>query len=161
MGGKRKEVVVPREEAVFGLDERGRWRHADQGLFENPRIIAYFHACIRKDAQGYHLLQDHGHMREKVYFPYEDTALFVFDVLRGDPPVLVLNTGKREPLRPRKLFIQKDILYIRIGDDRIRFTEDALVRISHLLEFDEEENAFIRQGDRRYRIPRETSGKKE
>ena len=91
-----------RRSAVFGLDARGRWQHVEQGLFENPRIIAYFHSCIRKDEMGYHLVQDHGHIREKVYFPYEDTALFVFDVLKGDPPILVLNTRESgNPCSPK------------------------------------------------------------
>ncbi len=157
MRPKRKEVVIPKEEAVFGLDERGRWRHVEQGLFENKRIIAHFHSCIRWDEGGYHLVQDHRTIREKVYFPYEDTALFVFDVIQGDPPLLVLNTGKRERLRPRNLFTRDDILYMRLGRHRIRFTEHALMRVYDLLEFDEEENAFIRAGKRRYRIPRESS----
>jgi hypothetical protein len=37
----------------------------------------------------------------------------------------------------------------------VRFTGDALVRISDLLEFDDEENAYIRVRGRRYRIPEE------
>lgn len=156
MSGKRKEVVIPKEQAVFRLDEQGRWWHIEQGLFQNPRIIAHFHACIRLDEQGYHLAQDHRDIHEKVYFPYADTALFVFDVIIGEEDVtLVLNTGKRERLRPRKLFIQDDNLYMRLGEHRVRFTGDALVRISNLLEFDDEENAYIRVRGRRYAIPRE------
>lgn len=152
MARERREVIVPREQAVFGLDARGNWRHAEQGRFENPRIIAYFHSCIRKDEQGYHLVQDHPGYREKVYFPYEDTALFVFDVVKGDDIVLVLNTGRRERLRPRKLFLRNEVLYIRLGEHRVRFTENALVRMADLLEFDEEGQAFVRVRGRRYRI---------
>lgn len=155
MSGKRREVVIPREEAVFRMDEQGRWWHIEQGLFENPRIIAHFHACIQYDEQGYHLAQEHRGLREKVYFPYEDTALFVFDVIQGEDVTVVLNTGRRERLRPRNLFIQDDNLYMRLGKHRVRFTGDALVRISDLLEFDDEENAFIRVRGRRYRIPQE------
>ncbi len=156
MGKTRKEVVIPKEQAVFGLDAHGHWQHAEQGRFENPRIIAHFHACIRWDEQGYHLVQDHPDFREKVYFPYEDTALFVFDVFKGEAVTLVLNTGKRERLRPGKLFIRNDALYIRLGDHRVRFTEHALVRMADLLEFDEEGNAFVRLRDRRYPIPSES-----
>jgi len=152
---KRTVRIIPREQAVFGLDAHGHWQHAEQGRFENPRIIAYFHSCIRKDRQGYHLVQDHDGVREKVYFPFEDTALFVFDVRKGDDVVLVLNTGRRVRLGPRKLFIRDDVLYTRVGEHRVRFTEHALVRMADLLEFDEEENAFVRVRGRRYRIPEE------
>jgi hypothetical protein len=156
MNAKRKEVVIPREQAVFRLDERGRWWHLEQGLFQNPRIIGHFHACIQWDEQGYHLAQDHRDIHEKVYFPYADTALFVFEVIMGEEDaMLVMNTGRRERLRPRKLFIQDDNLYMRLGEHRVRFTGDALVRISDLLEFDDEENAYIRVRGRRYRIPEE------
>ncbi len=152
MKEKQKEVVVPKEQAVFGLDAHGNWRHVEQGRFENPRIIAHFHSCIQKDEQGYHLVQDHPEHREKVYFPYEDTALFVFDVVKGEDVILVLNTGRREGLRPRKLFIRDDVLYIRLGEHRVRFTEHALVRMADLLEFDDEGNTFVRVRGRRYRI---------
>jgi hypothetical protein len=157
LGKKRKEVVIPKEQAVFGLDARGRWQHMEQGRFENPRIIAYFHSCIRKDEQGYYLEQEHPHFREKVYFPCEDTALFVFDVaISDDEVVLTLNTGRRERLRPLSLFIKNDVLYMRLEDHRVRFTEHALVRISDLLEFDEEEKVSIRFRGRLYRIPDES-----
>ncbi len=152
MARERREVIVPREQAVFGLDAHGNWQHAEQGRFENPRIIAYFHSCIQKDEGGYHLVQDHPDFREKVYFPHEDTALFVFDVVKGDDILLVLNTGRRERLRPRKLFLRNEVLYIRLGEHRVRFTENALVRMADLLEFDEEGYAFVLVRGRRYRI---------
>jgi len=152
---KRSVRIVPREQAVFGLDAHGHWQHAEQGRFENPRIIAYFHSCIRKDELGYHLVQDHAGVREKVYFPYEDTALFVFDVLKDGDVILVLNTGRRVRLGPRKLFIRDDVLYTRVGGHRVRFTEHALVRMADLLEFDDEGQTFVRVRGRRYRIPEE------
>lgn len=156
MGKKRKEVIIPKEQAVFGLDARGHWQHMEQGRFENPRIIAYFNSCIRKDERGYYLEQDHTHYREKVYFPCEDTALFVFDVKMEDGDItLVLNTGRHERLRPRSLFMRNDFLYMRLEEHRVRFTEHALVRIADLLEFDEGEKVTIRVRGRRYRIPEE------
>ena len=73
-----KEFVVPKEKAVFWLDAYGRW-HNEHGVFEHKKIISYFHSSIRKDAEGYYLFQKHNdHTIEKVYFKYEDTALFVF-----------------------------------------------------------------------------------
>jgi hypothetical protein len=151
MTKKLKEVVVPKEQAVFWLDERGRW-HGESGEFRHRKIIEHFHSSIRKDKQGFHLMQRHRDFREKVYFPYEDTALFVFDVLKGENLELVLNTRKRMKLMPRKLFIRDDDLYIRIGEDSAKFTEHALIRLSPFLEF-EEDQVFVKVKGRRYKIP--------
>ena len=151
MTKKIREVVVPKEKAVFRLDGRGRWQ-SEEGAFLHRKIIEHFHASIRKDKQGFHLMQKHRDFREKVYFPYEDTALFVFDVVKGENIEVVLNTRKRVKLMPRKLFIRDDELYIRLGEDRAKFTEHALIRLSPFLEF-EEEAAFVKVKGRRYRIP--------
>jgi len=151
MTKKIREVVIPKEKAVFRLDGRGRW-HSEEGEFLHRKIIEHFHASIRKDEQGFHLMQKHRDFREKVYFPYEDTALFVFDVVKGENIELVLNTRKRVKLMPRKLFIRDDELYIRLGEDRAKFTEHALIRLSPFLEFEEEET-FVKVKGRRYRIP--------
>ncbi|MFP3929004.1 MAG: MFS transporter permease [Desulfobacteraceae bacterium] len=161
---RKNEVVVPREEAAFWLDRRGKWHNAD-GPFENPRIIAYFHSCIRKDQGGFHLAQDHRRFREKVYFPYEDTALFAFDVVKqGDEVSVVLNTGLRTRLRPRRLFIKGEELYMGLGRDAVKFTENALVRVSDLLEFEGGET-FVWVRGRRYRVaaagPGYTGGENE
>ena len=99
MGEKRVEIVIPREKAVFWLDRNGRWRNHD-GLFRNPRIIEHFHSAIRRDDGGYYLSQEREGVREKVYFPYEDTALFVVDVKTVEPAELILNTRRRLPLDP-------------------------------------------------------------
>ena len=146
-----KEVVIPKEEAVFWLDKNGFW-HNDAGKFEHRKIINYFHRCIRKDEHGYHLAQEHGGYREKVYFPYEDTALFVFDVIKEDGMTLVLNTQKRIRLKPKKLFIKQDNLYMHAGDERIKFSEQALIRLAAFME-EHNDDLFIRVRGRRYRIP--------
>jgi hypothetical protein len=151
MTKKLREVVIPKEQALFRLDARGRW-HGEDGEFLHRKIIEHFHASIRKDKLGFHLMQMHGDFREKVYFPYEDTPLFVFDVLKGEKLELVLNTRKRMKLMPRKLFIKDDDLYIRVANDRAKFTEHALLRLSPFLEF-KEERAYVKIKDRRYRIP--------
>ena len=89
-----KEIVIPKDKAVFWMDRRGRW-HNEHGPFENKKIIDYFHTCIRKDADGFYLTQVRDGMREKVYFPFEETALFVFNIRRDDANVtLILNTGE-------------------------------------------------------------------
>jgi hypothetical protein len=145
------EIVIPKEAAVFFLDEHGRWRHKEQGKFEHRKIINYFHTCIRKDENGYHLRQRLGDRVEKVYFHYEDTALFVFDVKKGEEISLVLNTQKKIKLRPEKLFVNDDNLYVNSGKHRIKFTDNSLVRLWDLLSY-EGDDYLITIKDRRYRI---------
>lgn len=147
-----KEWVIPKEEAIFWLDAHGFW-HTAQGKFENQKIIAHFHSCIRRDELGYYLEQEHPHYREKVYFRHEDTALFVFHVQKGDPIVLILNTGRHEDLKPKKLYINGESLYTRLGSERVKFSENALLSIAEYLEDDEEGRCYIRVKGRRYRIP--------
>jgi hypothetical protein len=144
------EVVIPKENAVFRLDANGCW-HNDSGRFRNKKIIDFFHASIRKDAGGYFLFQNKGNCTEKVYFPYDDTALFVFEVILSDSITLVLNTGERLPLEPQKLYAQNDALYVTVGEHRVKFTERSLMTISGLMTF-EDENYFIRQAGHRYQI---------
>jgi hypothetical protein len=145
------ETVIPKEAAVFFLDQHGFWRHKEQGKFEHRKIISYFHSCIRKDQDGYHLRQRLGDRIEKVYFPYEDTALFVFDVIKGEEIVLVLNTQRKVKLRPRNLFVNDDNLYMTLGEERIRFTENSLVRIWDLLGYEGDEY-FITVKGKRHKI---------
>ena len=79
MADKRKEVIISKEEAVFRMDKYGSWRYNNE-KFQHKKIINFFHSSIRKDKHGYHIRQAHRDHVEKVYFPYEDTPLFVFDV---------------------------------------------------------------------------------
>ena len=146
-----KEVVIPKDEAAFRLDDRGRW-HGVDGEFLHPRIIEHFHRSIRKDEAGFHLAQKHGAFKEKVYFPYEDTPLFVIDILKGENMVLVLNTKKRMKLTPRRLFIRGDHLYLHAGEDRVKFTEKALIKIAPFLDF-QGDRVFIQVKGERCRIP--------
>jgi len=144
------EIVITKENAVFRLDANGCW-HNESGQFRNKKIIDFFHTSIRKDDGGYFLFQDRDSFTEKVYFPYEDTALFVFDVILNDPITLVLNTGERSLLEPQKLYAQNDGLYVTIGEHRVKFTERSLMAISGLMTF-EDENYFIRLSGRKYPI---------
>jgi hypothetical protein len=148
---KRKEVVIAKDKALFRLDGRGRW-HSEAGEFLHRKIIEHFHASIRKDEDGFHLMQKHRDFREKVYFPYEDTPLFAFDVLKGEKIELILNTRRKMKLSPKKMFIQDDELYMRAGEDRVKFTDHALIKLSPFLEF-EGDQAYIKVRGRRYKIP--------
>ena len=82
MTKKPKTIIISKDKAVFWLNKNGRWcnRH---GEFEHKKIIDYFNASIRKDKGGYYVAQTTDDYQEKVYFNYEDTALFVVDVLKG------------------------------------------------------------------------------
>ncbi|UCF95070.1 MAG: MFS transporter permease [Desulfobacterales bacterium] len=151
MGKKIEEIIIPKEEAVFWLDKNGCW-HNEQGKFQHKKIIDFFHAAIRKDAKGYYLSQNHGNYREKVYFCCEDGALFVFDVVKEKDIILVLNTKRQIKLKPRKLYVKDDSLYMRLGKDFIKFTERALMRISELLQY-QNHQYYIKVGERKYKIP--------
>jgi len=150
MTKKLKEIVIPKEKAVFRLDKNGCW-YNEHGKFQHKKIIAFFHACIEKDGQGFFLSQERDTYREKVYFPYEETAYFVFDVNTSKDVILTLNTKRQVKLKPQKLFIKDDNLYMTSGDDLIKFSEHALLEISDLLEF-EKDRYYIRLNDKRYAI---------
>lgn len=177
----RREIVIPRDEAVFWLDRRGYWRNSG-GRFRKKKIIDHFHAAISRDENGYHLCQPKDGGVEKVYFPFEDTALFVFDVIfrpkrpnkdgkpdkpdkndKNDKPgkvhkthdadiTLVLNTGRHLPLDPRRLYSRNDCLYISDNDETIKFSERALMQISALLT-DKGEHLCINCGGSCHPIP--------
>jgi hypothetical protein len=150
MARRMREIIIPKEKASFWLDRNGFW-HKENEKFQNQRVINYFHSCIKKDARGFHLAQRHRGYLEKAYFLFEDTALFVFDVIKGEPIILVLNTGKRVRLRPKRLFTMGDSLYMRLGEDPVKFTENSLVKIAGMLEFQKDES-FIRVKGRKYGI---------
>lgn len=129
----KASIIIRRDKAVFWMDGRGRW-HNQHGPFEHKRIIAHFNASIQKDSDGFFVTQEHGGIYEKVYFEYEDTALFVVDIKQTDPIRLILNTTAEILLQPDALMICGDHLYIQHGDDRIKFSEHALFKISRLMD---------------------------
>ena len=150
MAKKRQQIVIPKEKAVFWLDKNGHW-HNENGKFQHKRIIDYFHSCIKRDQHGYYLAQANDNYLEKVYFYYEDQALFVIDMIQGNDVTLVLNTKRRVKLKPKKLFIKGDSLYMHMEDEIIKFSEHGLMKIANLLE-DENDQLYIRFKNRRYRI---------
>lgn len=150
MGKKLRKIIIPKEKAVFWLDKNGFW-HNKYGKFQHKKIIDYFHASIKKDKDGYYLGQVRDNYREKVYFHHEDAVLFVFDVIKANEIILILNTKKRIKLKPKNLYIKDDNLYMTLRDDAIKFTDHSLMKISDLLEY-ERDKYFIRIGNRRYAI---------
>lgn len=150
MSKKLKEWIITKEDAVFWLDKNGYW-HNKYGKFQHKKIIDYFHSSIKKDKDGYYLSQMRDNLREKVYFRHEDTALFVIDVQKADDIVLELNTKRKLKLKPRKLFIKEDNLYMTAGDEIVKFSEQGLMKISDLLEY-QDDRYFIRVKGRKYAI---------
>jgi hypothetical protein len=141
------EIVIPREKAVFRLDARGRWCNL-HGIFRNRRISDYFHASIRRDEGGYFVCQQLGDTREKVYFPYEDTALFVLDVKFGPPSYLMLNTRREVLLEPENLWLAGESLYMNLDGERIKFSERAMLKLAEMMEFNADGYFIIIQGRR-------------
>jgi hypothetical protein len=150
MKNKRTEIIIPKERAIFWLDKNGRW-HNEHGEFEHKKIIEYFHSSIKRDENGYYLFQKRGDVQEKVYFHYEDTALFAVDLIKDNDITLMLNTRKQIKLMPRNLFIHEDNLYMRMGAETIKFSERGLMKISDLLEYDND-RYFIKIKNRKYKI---------
>ena len=133
MTDQLKEIVIEKEDAVFRLDANGRW-HNQHGRFQHKKVIDYFHTCIKKDSHGFYLTQERDDCLEKVYFPYEETAYFVFNVIVYDDIVLVLNTKQRLNLDPGQLCIKEDNLYLRHEADIIKFTDRCMMRIAAFME---------------------------
>jgi len=150
-----KEIIIPRDEAVFWMDENGRW-HNQHGPFQHHKIVDYFHASISRDQDGYYLTQEYDNIREKVYFPYAETPLFVFDVIRRDAITLVLNTKKQIPLDPEKLYVKNDRLFMRFGEESIKFTEQALMKLSDCI-LEEDGQTVFRINDQHYPIHQDPS----
>lgn len=142
-----KERVVLKEEAVFWMDGRGRWCNR-YGPFEHPKIIAYFNSAIGKDDGGYFVQQIIDGLREKIYFRYEGTPLFVVDVMEQDPIILVLNTGRSIELDPERLLIQNDYLCVDMGDDYAQFSEKMMMRMANWIHYDRNRTFFCRNQTR-------------
>jgi len=144
---KLAEVVVSKEDAVFWMDRFGRW-HNEHGPFEHKKIIDYFNASIRRDESGYFVGQVRENVHEKVYFKYEETPLFVVDVITGDTIVLALNTGATIDLLPDRLFVRNDNLYMSVENDIIKFTDRVLLKLSAHLDIVDDIYYFVVDGQR-------------
>lgn len=145
-----QDIVIGADEAVFWMDNQGRWCNAG-GRIRHKRTADYLSSCIGHDAGGWFVRQRRENIREKVYFKCGPTALFAVDVQTGDKIVLALNTGRRLALKPRRLAICDDVLYQIAAPAWIKFTDRAATKLAALLEEDARGWA-IRVGGRRYRI---------
>jgi len=150
MKNKSREIIIPKEEAVFWLDKAGCWCNAG-GKFRNKKVIDYFHAAIGKDDAGYFVSQVRDDLLEKVYFCYEDTALFVFDVLLKETITLVLNTGIKIPLDPGSLYTLNDNLYVMDNNESIKFSERAMIKMASFI-IENNGLLFLEWNDKIYKI---------
>ena len=73
-------------------------------------------------------------MVEKVYFRYQETALFAVDIIQNDDLRLLLNTRKQIPLNPEKLFIRNDNLFMHFENQLIKFTDRSMIKLSNRLD---------------------------
>jgi hypothetical protein len=142
MDEETKEIVVQKEDAVFRMDENGVW-HNRHGRITHPRIIEYFDAAIKKDAGGFFLYQAYDNIREKVYFPYEGTALFAVDVIMDPGTTLILNTKEKVALAPGALFAEKGRLCMRLDDGYVKFSEKVQRVLSVFIREDGERLIFM------------------
>lgn len=134
-----KTVVIPRDRAAFRMDGNGVW-HGENGRFRKKSIIDHFNAALGHDAGGFFLSQINGEVREKVYFPCEETAFFAVDAVSGgregaeasDLRVL-LNTGETVPVTPAGLRYRGDALYFLRDGVPIKFTDRCLLRLADRL----------------------------
>jgi hypothetical protein len=133
MASEKKSIIVPKEKALFWMDKNGVW-HNEHGKFEHPKIIRHFNRSIQKDDLGYYLSQETDEFEEKVYFPHEETALFVVDISLGKELTLTLNTTEALTLDPAQLFTRNDALYLETPEHCIKFSQNALVKLSRHME---------------------------
>ena len=136
-----KQIVIQKEDAIFRMDADGNWCN-EHGRFEHPKIIRYFNSSIKKDENGYYVYQSTEDFEEKVYFPYEDTALFIVDIVADSELLFILNTREKVSPDQGRLFIEQDSLYLETKDHRIKFSSRAMVKFSKFIK-EEEESLFV------------------
>lgn len=129
---QKKKVVIPKEKAVFWMDENGHFCN-EHGRFEHPKVIRYFNSCIRKDDDGFFVFQETDEFEEKVYFKYNKTALFVVDLRKAAPLQLILNTGQKVALDDGRLMAENDSLFFKTAEDLIKFSSQSLIKLSRYI----------------------------
>lgn len=141
----RKQIIVSKEDAVFWMDKNGNWNN-EHGKFEHPKIIRYFNSSIKKDENGYYVHQVSDEVEEKVYFSYEDTALFVVDVKEKEGMIFIFNNNDTVKIDSGQLFIREDNLYLQTPEHRVKFTSRALLKISKFMEEKDGQLSFTVNG---------------
>ncbi len=152
MGSKDlKQITISKEDAVFWMDKHGQWQN-DHGPIEHPRIIKYFNSCIRKDDMGYFVHQKTENTEEKVYFSYEDAAIFVIGIRFDDDISLMLNNGNSTILDPAELYTGDDSLFVKTVDHLIKFNTGTLLKMSKYLNEIKEGELFFEWKENSYPV---------
>jgi hypothetical protein len=146
-----KEIVIPKENAVFWMDGNGRW-HNVHGLFQHKKLIDYFNMSIGRDSGGFFVGQERGDIREKVYFRCDETALFAVDIVVGSAITILLNTREKIKLDPEKLYIKNDFLFMHYQDTLIKFTDRCMMSLSGYIE-EIDGSCYFQFKDKRFMIP--------
>ena len=128
-----KEIIIPKEKAVFWMDGNGRWHNAD-GPFRHPKLIRYFNSAINWDSNGFFVSQDLGDRHEKVYFRCAETALFAMEASIKTGIELLLNTRQRIPLDCQKLCVKNDRLFMHYKEILVKFTDRCMMQLSAYIE---------------------------
>jgi hypothetical protein len=153
-----KTMVIPRDRAAFRMDGNGVW-HGETGRFRKKSIIDHFNAALGHDADGFFVSQINGEVREKVYFPCEETAFFAVDVEKdgtgkgGADLRVVLNTGETVPVTPENLRHRRDALFLFHNRIPVKFTDRCLLRIADRLTETPDGGYGFRLGGRVHPVP--------
>lgn len=124
------EIVIQKEDATFWMDGQGRWIN-EFGRITKPSIIKHLNRSIDFDDSGFFVSQENCGRMEKVYFRYEDTALFAIDLKAASDHIhLILNTKEEILLDPESLLIKDDCMFMKVGATVVKFSERALLKIS-------------------------------
>ena len=115
------------------MDGNGRWHNVD-GPFQHKKLIDHFNRCIGWDTDGFFVSQERDDIREKVYFPYEETALFGVDAVIEAEVSILLNTGEKTKLEPEDLYIKDDQLFMNYLGTFIKFTDRCLMQLADYIE---------------------------
>ena len=151
MNKAKKKIIISKEDAVFWMDKTGAWCN-EHGKFEHPGIIKYFNASIKKDKNGYFVQQKTENSEEKVYFSYEDTAIFVVGIRFENDITLILNNGDSIILDPAKLYTAEDGLFAKTADHLIKFNTGTLLKISTYLNEVKKGDLFFEWKENSYQV---------
>ena len=142
-----KEIVIPKEKAVFWMGGNGRW-YNEHGPFQHKKLIEYFNTSIRWDSDGFFVSQVRGDIHEKVYFRCKETALFAVDITAGDEFMIILNTRESIRLDPQQLYIKDDCLFMHYQETTVKFTDRSMMRLAENIEERDGAFYFNYQGNR-------------
>ena len=148
------------------IDSLGRWFFQRDALIDNPNVLAYFKANLRRDGKGFFIENHFGELVEIAYlesvegFPLE-AQIFVESLAEnqaetsrnGAPSQAVfaagLDSGQRVLLSPAELFMvdENTIGFLTEHKVPVRLSPVAMASLTEFLQTDEEGNYSLQLGD--------------